>query len=196
MESYIEEFQESRAKKSDIIITIDGFAGAGKGTLAKQVSEILDLKHFSASDVFYQIAEERNLSDHELSNKAEKEVDLAIDRKTLERGLNQSCVIDSRISSWVLGSYSDLRIRLTAEPEERARRLAEREDLDLEEAEKIISKRDEGDIERYRKYYDLDLNDTSIYDLLIDNTDLGIDEQKKFVRKALKEKFSEKVESE
>ena len=196
MESYIEEFQESRAKKSDIIITIDGFAGAGKGTLAKQVSEILDLKHFSASDVFYQIAEERNLSDHELSNKAEKEVDLAIDRKTLERGLNQSCVIDSRISSWVLGSYSDLRIRLTAEPEERARRLAEREDLDLEEAEKIISKRDEGDIERYRKYYDLDLNDTSIYDLLIDNTDLGIDEQKKFVRKALKEEFSEKVESE
>jgi len=196
MESYIEEFQESREKKSDIIITIDGFAGAGKGTLAKQVSEILDLKHFSASDVFYQIAEERNLSDHELSNKAEKEVDLAIDRKTLERGLNQSCVIDSRISSWVLGSYSDLRIRLTAEPEERARRLAEREDLDLEEAEKIISKRDQGDIERYRKYYDLDLNDTSIYDLLIDNTDLGIDEQKKFVRKALKEKFSEKVESE
>ncbi len=196
MESYIEEFQESRKKKSDIIITIDGFAGAGKGTLAKQVAEILDLKHFSASDVFYQIAEERNLSDHELSKKAEKEVDLAIDRKTLERGLNQSCVIDSRISSWVLGSYSDLRIRLTAEPEERARRLAEREDLDLEEAEKIISKRDQGDIERYRKYYDLDLNDTSIYDLLIDNTDLGIDEQKKFVRKALKEKFSEKVESE
>jgi len=193
MGSYIEEFQNGYSKESSIIVTIDGFAGAGKGTLAEQVSEILGLKHFSASDVFYQIAEERNLSDHELSEEAEKEVDLAVDRKTLERALNQSCVIDSRISSWVLGSYSDLRIRLEADLKERARRLAERENLSYTKAENIVRKRDREDSRRYKKYYNLDLNDKSIYNLLIDNTDLGIEEQRQIIRKTIQKQFPDEM---
>ncbi len=192
MKSYIEEFQADREKNSDTVITIDGYAGAGKGTLATQVSEILGLKHFSASDVFYQVAEERGLSDYELSEKAEKEVDLAIDRKTLERGLNQSCVIESRISSWVLGSYSDFRIRLDAEIDERARRLAEREELGVDSAREIVVKRDKEDAKRYKEYYGIDLDDYSIYDLIIDNTEIGVKEQKKLVEKALKQRFAVK----
>lgn len=192
MESYIEEFQKERDKKAELIVTVDGFAGAGKGTLAKHISERLDLKHFSASDVFYSIAEDRNLSDIELSQEAEKEVDLAVDRKTLSRALKSSCVIDSRISSWVLGSYADLRIRLEADVEERGKRLGERESKDLEEAVEIVEKRDEEDTKRYRKYYGLDMADLEIYDLIIDNTDLGIEEQKQLVDKALKQRFPER----
>jgi len=192
MESYIQDLKDDRQKKSDIVVTIDGLAGAGKGTLAEQVSDILGLKHFSASDVFYSIAEERNLSDHELSEEAEKEVDLAVDRKTLERALNQDCVIDSRISSWVLGTYSDLRIRLEADIEERARRVAERENISTEKARKIIEKRDKGDKKRYSQYYSIDLENKEIYDLLIDNTDLGIEEQRKVVKKAIEKRFDHK----
>jgi len=194
MDSYIEEFQkQSRDKNSETVITIDGFAGAGKGTLAKQIAELLDLKHFSASDVFYQVAEERGLEDHELSEEAEKKIDLEIDRKTLERALNNSCVIDSRIASWVLGDYSDLKIRLEASPKERAKRIAEREETSVEKAEEIIEKRDKEDSKRYKKYYNLDLSDKTIYDLLIDNTDLSVKEQEKMVKEALKKKFPEKI---
>lgn len=194
MESYIEDFKEERDKESDLVITVDGMAGAGKGTLAESIAEKLDLKHFSASDVWYDVAEERNLEDHELSEEAEKEVDLAIDRKTLERALNQNCVVEGRIPSWVLGSYSDFRIRLKADKEERAQRLAGREGIEEEGAEEIVEKRDREDSKRYKDYYGINTDNLEIYDLILDNTDLSIGEQKRLVAKALEQRFPERTE--
>jgi cytidylate kinase len=135
MGSYIEEFQkEDRTKESSVVITVDGPSGpsgAGKDTLAEYIASEIGLVHFSASDVFYSIAEERGISHVELANRADKQVDLEVDRRTLERGLENNCVIDSRIASWVLGDYSDLRIHVTADLEERAKRIAVREDQEL-----------------------------------------------------------------
>ncbi|MFB6147939.1 MAG: AAA family ATPase, partial [Candidatus Nanohaloarchaea archaeon] len=113
MGSYIEEFQDGHEKQSEVIVTVDGPSGAGKGTIAEHISDVLGIEHFSASDVFYQIAEDRGISHVELAEQAEKEVDIEVDRRTLERGLEHSCVIDGRLPSWVLGDYSDLRIYVT-----------------------------------------------------------------------------------
>ncbi|MFB6144630.1 MAG: (d)CMP kinase [Candidatus Nanohaloarchaea archaeon] len=187
MGSYIEEFQEDREKKSDIVVTIDGPSGSGKGTLGEQIAEELGIKHFSASDVFYAIAEERGISHVELSKKAGKEVDLEVDRKTLERGLENDCVIDSRIASHVLGDYSDLKIFLTADLEERAERIAEREGKDREEVLEETRERDRENSRRYQEYYGIDTSEKKIYDLLIDNTDMDIKEQQKLVEQLVDE---------
>lgn len=192
MGSYIKEFQEERQKNSDIIVTIDGMAATGKGTLARFIAKQMDLEHFSASDVFYQVAEERDLEDHELSEEAEKDLDLEIDRRTLERALNQDCIVEGRIPSHVLGDYSDFHIRIQADTVERAKRLGGRENLDSEEAEKVVEKRDNEDSRRYKEYYGLDTSDLEIYDLVIDNTELEIKEQNKLVKKALKKRFPSK----
>lgn len=192
MGSYIEEFRSDREKTSDLIITVDGMAATGKGTLAEFLAQKLGIKHFSASDVFYQVAEERNLEDHELSEQAEKELDLEIDRRTLERALNQECVVEGRIPSHVLGDYSDFRIKIVADVKERANRLAERENKEIEEAREIVKKRDREDSNRYREYYGLDTSNFEIYDLVMDNTELDISEQNQLVEKALKQRFPEK----
>ncbi|MFB6209790.1 MAG: (d)CMP kinase [Candidatus Nanohaloarchaea archaeon] len=192
MESYIEEFQGDHEKNSDLVITVDGKAGAGKGKLGEQIAGVLELEHFSASDVFYSVAEERGLEDFELSDEAEKEVDLAVDRRTLERGLEQDCVIDGRLTGWVLGSNADLRIKVVADEEERARRLAEREDMDAVEARQIVEKRDSRDEERYMDYYGISLEDDEIYDLVIDNTDMNLEEQAEFMRQKLEKRFPER----
>ncbi len=194
MGSYIEELQEDREKKSEIVVTVDGPSAAGKGTLAEFIAEELGVKQFSASDVFYSIAEERGLKDVEFSSEAEKEVDLEVDRKTLERGLKKSCVIDARIASWVLGDYADFTIHLTADLEERTRRLAEREGHDIEEARKILEERDQEDSRRYQNYYGIDTDDLEIYDLIVDNTDLNIEKQNRLVKKVLKQAFPERFE--
>lgn len=194
MGSYIEEFQGERQKNSDVIVTIDGMAATGKGTLAEFIAQKMDLEHFSASDVFYQVAEERGLEDHELSEEAEKEIDLEIDRRTLERALKQDCVVEGRIPSHVVGDYSDFKIKIVADPEERAERLAKREELDEDEALEIVQKRDREDSRRYREYYGLNTGDKEIYDLILDNTELGIEEQNRLVEKALKQRFPNRVE--
>lgn len=189
MKSYIEEFQGDREKKSDIVVTVDGESGAGKGTIADHISKRLGIQHFSASDVFYRIAEEKGISHVELAQQADKETDLEVDRRTLERGLENNCVIDSRIASWVLGEYSDLRIYVTADLKERAKRIAGREDIPVEKAEEETELRDEENSERYRKYYGIDTEELEIYDLIIDNTELSISKQEELLDKTLKKKF-------
>ena len=181
MESYIEEFKQDREKNSELVICVNGPSGAGKGTLAAQIADMLDIDHFSAGDVFRGIAADRGLDVVELSEKADKEVDLEVDRRTLERALNNDCVVDSRLSSWVLGDYADVKIYITADIEERAKRVAEREDMSEEEARERIEKRDSDNRDRYMEYYGIDVEDRGIYDLVLDNTDLGVEEQRKVI---------------
>jgi cytidylate kinase len=186
MTSRIEEFRGDHEKQSNIIICIDGPSGAGKGTLAEMIAEELDVNHFSASDVFYMIAEEKGLTGLELSEQADKEVDLQIDRRTLKKALKEDCVVDGRITAWVLGDYADLSIYLTADEDERGRRVAEREDEEIEKAVEDTRKRDRENKRRYREYYGIDTSDRSIYDVLMDNTDMSLEEERKELEKLLR----------
>ncbi len=171
MRSFVEEFQDpENEKNSNIVITIDGPSGSGKGTLARELSDILGIKHFSASKIFREEAEKRDLELEELSGTAEKDLDLAVDRRTLEKGLNNDCVIEGRIPGWILGTYSDLRVYLTAEPEERHSRIASRDNLSEDKAREKTEKRDEEDRARYREYYGIDTREKKIYDVIVDST--------------------------
>lgn len=175
----------SGERNSDILVTIDGKAGAGKGTLADHISSSLGINKYSAGDFFRQIADERGLTVNELSEKADKETDLEIDRRTFRKGLSESCVIESRISCHVLKDYSDLKIRLKADEDERAERVADRESISVDEALQRIRKRDRDNQRRYMDYYSIDMNDLGIYDLVIDNTGLNIEETNSLVDSAI-----------
>lgn len=192
MGSYIEEFQGDHEKKSDIVVTIDGTSGAGKGTLAKHIAEKLGVEHYSAGDFFRSIADDRGMTAEELSEKADREVDVEVDRRTLEKGLEESCVIDGRLPSWVLGDYSDLRIYVTADLDERAERVAEREDREFKEAKDNTEKRDEDNDRRYEDYYSIDTSDLDHYDVIMDNSDLDIEEQNELIDKVLRDTFPER----
>jgi cytidylate kinase len=179
-------------RESDILITIDGKSGAGKGTVAGFLADKLDIEYYSAGDFFRQIADEKGLTVEELSEKADREVDVEVDRRTFEQGLSESCVIESRIASHVLKDYSDLKIRLKADLEERAKRVAEREALEAGEARESIRKRDEDNRKRYQHYYGIDMEDLSIYDIVVDNSELNIEETNKLIEKALEMWFEPK----
>jgi cytidylate kinase len=84
-----------------------------------------------------------------------------------------------------LKDYSDLKIRLKADLEERAKRVAEREGLEKEAARESIRKRDEDNMKRYQHYYGIDMEDLSIYDIVVDNSELNIEETNKLIEKAL-----------
>ncbi|MFB6245222.1 MAG: cytidylate kinase family protein [Candidatus Nanohaloarchaea archaeon] len=202
--SYIDEFRGDHEKNSDLVVTVDGPAGSGKGTLGKFIADKLGINYYSAGDFFREIASEKNMTVEELSEKAGRDVDLKVDRRTLEKGLEENCVIESRLPSRVLGDYSDLRIHVTADLEERARRAirdqeeGERNDEEtadnVEEKMEKMEKRDQDNWDRYMEYYPSLDDGLEIFDVLIDNTEMGIDEQEEMVEKMLRRKFPERFD--
>lgn len=204
MGSRIEEFRDGNEKNSGLVITIDGPSGAGKGTLANFIAEKLDIKCYSAGDFFRQIAKDKGISVEELSEQADRETDVKVDKRTLEKGLNEDCLIESRIASWVLGDFSDLSIYVKADLEERAKRIysdleeenreREQEVEDLDGAIEKVRKRDKDDKERYKEYYDIDIGNIQFYDLVINNTDLSVERQNELIESELKKRFPERFE--
>jgi cytidylate kinase len=130
-----------------------------------------------------EMAIERGLSILELSRLAEQgdEIDREIDQRTVRLGEeNDSFVIDARLG-WHFLPRS-LKVFLEVRPEVAARRIfgegrgGERENTDLGETTRAIEARTTSERTRYREYYGLDYDDHDQYDLVVDTSDLTIDE--------------------
>ena len=151
-----------------LVITVSGLHGSGTSTQARRLAESLGLRYVSAGLLFRRIAEERGLTLEELSRLAEEspELDRMIDERTKEEARRGGVVIDATLAGW-MAEDADLKIFLTAPLEERVRRIARREGLSLEEAMRETLKRERSERERFKRYYGIDINDLSIYDVVL-----------------------------
>lgn len=151
-----------------MIITISGPPGSGTSTLARGLSEALGLRWVNSGDLFRRIAAERGLSLKELGRLAEQgpEIDYLIDDAQRSLAKNGSGIFEGRLAGHMLDA--DLKIMLKTSLSVRASRIAKREGKSLEEALSEARAREECEARRYRMYYNIDLNDLSIYDLVID----------------------------
>ena len=69
-----------------------------------------------------------------------------------------------------------IKVWITAPFEVRAKRVARREKISVKEAEERMRARENSEIKRYGIYYDIDYDDLSIYDLVINNEHLSAEE--------------------
>ena len=163
-----------------MIITISGRPGAGKSTIAKLLAQKLNLKHYSTGDFMRKIAQDRGISLIELSEVAESDlsVDQEIDNYAKNLVKEDNFVIDTRLGYHFIPN--SIKIFLDADPKTRAQRIfkdkRQEEKGTLEELEKEIQKREQSEIKRYQKYYNLNPFNQDNFDLLIDTTDLTPEE--------------------
>jgi len=151
---------------------VAGPHGSGRSTQARLIAEAFDLRYISAGMVFRERAEGLGLSLEEMSRKAaeDRDFDNYLDARTKEESRRGGVVIDATLSGW-MAENPDLRIYLSCPLEERVRRIAEREGRDMEEVDKETRFREENELRRFRKLYGVDLEDLSVYDLVV-NTGL------------------------
>lgn len=153
-----------------MILTISGPPGSGKSTVASTIAEVFDLDHTSGGDIFRALAAERDLSVVEFNELAETKpsIDLELDRRLREIARTEDdIVLESRLSGWMAGDYADLKIWLDAPLSVRAKRIADRESVPVEQAKEETDARETSEKKRYQEYYDIDFDDRSIYDLSV-----------------------------
>lgn len=172
-----------------MIIAIAGPIGVGKSTVAKALAERLGYRYISGGEVFRQIARERSISVVDVNRLAEKDpaLDHELDRRQAEMAKTGNCVVESRLSGWMVDA--DLKIWLRAPLDVRAARVAHREGQQVEAARGELEERERSEWARYKAYYNIDVDDLSPYHLIVDTTrwsaDAIVDALTRLIRSAV-----------
>ena len=159
-----------------MLITVSGPPGSGKSTTAAALADAFDLDHVSGGDIFRELAAERGLSALELNKQAEEDdqIDRDLDRRLREiAATRDELVLESRLAGWMAGEHADFRVWLDAPLSVRAERIADRENKSVELARKETGERSESEARRYLEYYDIDIEELTIYDLAVNTARLS-----------------------
>lgn len=165
-----------------MIITISGFHGTGKSTIAKLLANKLGILYYSTGQAFRDLAKESNMSLEEYTRFVEKhpDVDKELDNKVVEMAKKGSIIIDSQLSGYILKSIANFKIQLICSLEERVKRMATRDQTSFAEKLKETTIREKSELERFKKLYKIDLSDIestiAFFDLIIDTEHLSIEE--------------------
>jgi cytidylate kinase len=183
---YLKKF-EKPVKKRGLTITVSGFSGSGKSTVAEVIAKAFKLKIFNAGDVLRRFASQKKISLSDASKIRPKEIDYQMDRMLLESAMKGGYVLVGRLSAWVAGDFADCKIFVNCQKKIRAKRVAKRDKMTLREALTKITQRDEYDQKQYKKLYNLDLKNRKIFDLTINNNRSGLQRLKKEIVKKVKQ---------
>ncbi len=154
------------------VVAVGGPPGSGKSTAGRLVAERLGLEFRSAGELFRAEAARRGLDVEAFNHYVEShpEVDREIDR-SMQALAAPGRLLEGRIQGVLCRRHGIpvYYVVVTASEEERARRVAHRDHQTLEEARGRIRAREASERERYRRFYEVDL-DQEVPDLLLDST--------------------------
>jgi cytidylate kinase len=170
-------------------VAISGKSGCGNTTVSTLVAQIM--RYPLINYTFRMMAQERNIDFWEFCKMAEKDdsIDLELDEKQVEMAMgHENCVLGSRLAIWVL-KEADLKVYLTASEKVRAMRIFQREGGSVEQRLKETQLRDKNDTKRFKRLYNIDNNNTSVADLVIESDDLSVEEVANIIVKEIKKRL-------
>lgn len=178
-----------------VTITLSGTPGSGKSTIAELLHNELSISYVYSGMIFRELAKEHNMSLAEFGTYCEthEDVDRELDEKQVSILKKGNVLLEGRLAGWlaVLNHISAFKIWIDAKPHIRAERIVEREGGSIREQYEKLLNRQKSEQIRYKKYYDINVKDTSIYDLCIDSSNKSPQE---ILRIILDELGSEKRE--
>lgn len=151
----------------ELRIAISGASGCGNTTVSSILAHALGLPCINYT--FRSLAQELGLPLEEVIEQAKTDFrfDRLVDERQLERALQSSCVLGSRLAIWML-KKADLKVYLYASAEVRVARIFQREGGSLDEIRDFTVMRDRDDTRRYKELYNIDNTDYAFADMHID----------------------------
>lgn len=177
-----------RGSEKKIVLCISGMAGCGKSTVAREIAEKYKLRYVSGGDALKALALDAGYksvdrgwweSPEGMKFLKRRTRDSSFDRKVDERLLEWTkqggVVLDSWTMPWLLDA--GFKIWLEASPEERAKRIAKRDRIDVKRALAALKEKDTRTKAIYKKLYGFNLGeDFSPFDLILDVNDQSSEE--------------------
>lgn len=160
------------------LFTVSGPPASGTTTVASHLSNQFNLPVVSGGDIFREIADDRGMTEQELTKAAEDDqsIDRAVDDRLklrIEEYIandylpeEDGLIIESRLAAWHAGDDATIRFGVTAPTQTRIERLSSRKGR--AETPEQMQAREDSEAKRYLEYYGIDVTDLTIFDVLVD----------------------------
>lgn len=172
------------------IIAVSGKSGCGNTSVCNGIAKQLGFEMLNYT--FRNLAEERGVSLSQIAKEAELDTkwDELVDNKQKELALSASRTISgSRLSVWNI-PQALLKVYLWAPLEVRSARIANREGLSAQQALTQTETRDKRDAARYKRLYNIDIDEPlPACDLVLNTTALSVESVVSIVCESYKAKL-------
>ena len=183
----------SKSKKFSIVIS--GWPAVGKTTIASELAKEFGLAHYNGGDILKMLAAERGyaagseaaMTDWWDTPEAKKFMEERKRDPTFDKKVDallgeilraEGAIITSYTLPWLIGEQEEniIKIWLKGSRLNRAKRMANRDGISVQEAERIVQVRDEENIKIYKKLYGFDFGeDLTVFDYSLNTDRLGLD---------------------
>lgn len=166
-----------------MIITITGKPCSGKSAVIEYLMSKYGFEKFSGGAIFRRIAAERGVDVLELNRINDTSIDKLVDDEIVKVGkenLEKDIIFDSR-TAWHFIPES-FKVFVDVNPDEQARRLfnsgrsVEETGTSVEESKMALEERWNLENTRYYTIYGFDNRNPKVFDLVVDNSNLTIEE--------------------
>lgn len=165
-------------------IVISGWPAVGKTTIASRLAEEFSLVMYNGGDILKMLAAEKGYitarddwwdtdeaKKFMQERKSDPSFDKKVDKKLGEIVRKGGAVITSYTLPWLVKEESVIKLWLRGSSDNRAKRMANRDNISFAEAKKIIALRDEENKKIYYKLYGFRFGeDLTVFDYVL-NTD-------------------------
>jgi cytidylate kinase len=155
------------------VITVSGKPGSGKSTVAELLHKKIGISYVYSGMIFRETAKKYKMSLEDFGKFCEKNsrIDKELDKKQIKILKKGDVILEGRLAGWLAyrNNINSFKVFINANLNTRVNRIINRESGDLEKRKKEIIERERSESARYKKYYDIDIDDISIYDLVIDS---------------------------
>ncbi|MDQ4073378.1 MAG: cytidylate kinase family protein [Thermoproteota archaeon] len=180
------ELHGADGKKLSIVIS--GWPAVGKTTIAEKISENFDLKLWNGGDILKMMAYEKGYSsalnndwwdtDEAIKFMTERNknpnFDKEVDKRLIDLVKKGNVVVTSYTLPWI--SDASVKFWLHGSIDNRAKRMATRDNLDIETAKKIVIRRDNDNKNIYRKLYNFEFGENlDVFDFALNTDILSLD---------------------
>jgi CMP/dCMP kinase len=173
-------------------IVISGWPAVGKTTIACKLAEEFGLVMYNGGDILKMLAEEKGYSTERDNwwdtpeakkfmeeRKSDPSFDKKVDKKLVEIVKKGRAVITSYTLPWLVRDESIImiiKLWLRGSPENRAKRMANRDDISYAEARRIVNLRDDENRKIYYKLYGFHFGEgLTIFDYVLNTDRLSLD---------------------